>query len=69
MNNLKNTIVKQSLKINELNDEINTLKNLLKKCVDIINKNEPPGLLMDVLGRKLLLELLEKEQPNPNNPN
>ena len=67
MSNLEETIVKQSLKINELNDEINTLKNLLKKCVEIINKNEPPGLLMDVLGRKLLLELLEEEEKEVNN--
>jgi len=64
MNNLEDTIIKQSLKINELNDEINILKSLLKKCTDIINKNEPPGLLMDVLGRKLLLELAEKEVNN-----
>jgi len=64
MNNLEDTIIKQSLKINELNDEINILKSLLKKCTDIINKNEPPSLLMDVLGRKLLLELAEKEVNN-----
>ena len=39
MSNLANTIVKQSLKINELNDEINTLKNLLTNPSSKKSKN------------------------------
>ena len=62
MNNLEKVIVEQSLKIKELNDEINILNDLSKRYKIALSKYEPSGLLMDAVGRKLLLELIEEKQ-------
>ena len=56
---MKEIIVEQRLKIKELNDEIDVLNNLLGEYILALKKYEGPGLLMDAVGRKLLLDLME----------
>lgn len=58
---MKEIIVEQNSKIKELKDEIDTLNSLIKEYRIILNKYELPGLLMDAVGRKLLIDLVEEE--------
>ena len=58
---MKEIIVEQRIKIKELKDKNNTLNSLLGEYRIALSKYEPPGLLMDAVGRKLLLNLIKKE--------
>ena len=57
---MKEIIVEQRVKIKELEDKNNTLNTLLHEYISALAKFEPPGLLMDAVGRKLLLDLAEE---------
>ncbi len=57
---MKEIIVEQRTKIKELEDENKALHTLLNEYISELCKNEKPGLLMDAVGRKLLLDLAMK---------
>ena len=59
---LKEIIVEQREKIKELKDENDTLNTLLKEYISELCKHESPSLLMDAVGRKLLLDLVERNK-------
>lgn len=59
---IKEIIVEQRAKIKKLESKNNILEALLKEYRLALAKNEPPGLLTDAVGRKILFHIIKEDK-------